>query len=202
MLFDNFFLRFSNPRLNYFLQFSSCGPWKVFSHSNFPSHCAIGRYRHESSSRQFRNIICWLEILNNCPDGGNGHFHCSRSFLKATSLICEPQLSFAAHQKYIYIFFSLWWMIKGIWTLFSLLFIFLWNRKTWLDNFMFIITLECSKLWIWMGIYFRDILLIRIFRGANNCVQRVFEKKTFHYDISPNFTFLLSNERLDFCYFF
>ncbi len=117
----------------------------------------LGRYRHMSSSRQIHNIFCWLEILNYCPDGGNGNFHCSSPFLKATSLICEAQLSFAAHQKYILWFFSLWWMIKGIWTLFSLLFIFLWNRKPWLDNFMFIIALECSKLWIWMGIFFRDI---------------------------------------------
>ncbi len=112
-----------------------------------------------------------MEILNYCPDGVNGNFHCSSSFLKATSLICEAQLSFAAHQKYIISFFSLWWMIKGIWALFSLLFIFLWNRKSWLDHFMFIITLECSKLWIWMIIYFRDILLIKISRGANNCVH-------------------------------
>ncbi len=98
----------------------------------------------------------------------------------------ETQLSFAAHQKYILWFFSLRWMIKWIWALLSLLFIFLWNRKPWLDNLMFIITLECSKLWIWMGIYFRDILLIRISRGANNCVQRVFEKKyLFHNDVSP-----------------
>ncbi len=102
--------------------------------------------RHTFFSRQFRNILCWLEILNYCPDGG--HFHCSSSFLKATSLICEAQLSFAAHQKYIPSFSSLWWMIKWIWALFSLLFIFLRNRKLWLDNFMFIITLECSKLWI------------------------------------------------------
>ncbi len=102
-------------------------------------HRALGWYRHTFSSRQFRNIFCWLEILNYCPDGGNGNFHCSSSFLKATSLICEAQLSFAAHQKYILCFFSLWWMIKGIWALFSLLFIFLWNRKPWLDNFMFII---------------------------------------------------------------
>ncbi len=29
-----------------------------------------------------------------------------------------------------------------------------------------------------MGIYFRDILLIIISRGANNCVQHVFEKNT------------------------
>ncbi len=135
----------------------------------------IRRYRHTSSSRQFRNILCWLEIINYCPDGGDGDFHCSSSFLKATSLIYEAQLSFAAHQKYILRFFSLWWMIKGIWALLSLLFIFLWNRNPRLGNFIFIITLECSKLWIWMGIYFRDILLIRISRGANNCVQRVFE---------------------------
>ncbi len=109
--------------------------------SNSPPHRALGRYRHTSSSRQFRNIFCWLEFLNYCPDGGNGKFHCSGSFLKATSLICEAQLSFAAHQQYILCFFSLWWMIKRIWALFSLLFIFLWNRKPWLDNIMFIITL-------------------------------------------------------------
>ncbi len=179
-------------RLNYFLQFSSCGPRRVFSHSNSPSHCALGLYRHTSSSRQIHNIFCWLEILNYSPGGGNGNFHCSSSFLKAASLICEAQFYFAAHEKYIlwyisryliYIFFfTLWCVIKGIWALFSLLFIFLWNRKPWLDNFMFIITLECSKLWIWMVIYFRDILLIRISRGANNCVQRVFEKNTFHND--------------------
>ncbi len=131
-------LGFLTPKLNLSLQF--------FSHSNSPPHRALGRYRHTSSSRQIHNILCWLEILNYCPDGGNGNFHCSSSFVKATSLICEAQLSFAAHQKYILWFFSLWWMIKGIWTLFSLLFIFLWNRKPWLDNFMFIIPLESTKL--------------------------------------------------------
>ncbi len=85
-----------------------------------------------------------------------------------------------------------------MWALFSLLFIFMWNRMQWLDNVMFIITLECSKLWIWMGIYFREILHIRISRGANNCVQCIFEKKyLFQNDIPPHFKFLLSNERLD-----
>ncbi len=171
--------------INYFLQLSSCGPWRVFSHSNSPSHRALGRYRHASSSRQFRNILCWLEILNYCSDGGNGNFHCSSSFLKATALICEAQLSFAAHQKCIICLFLLWWMIKGILTLFSLLFIFLWNRKPWLDHFMFIITPECSKLW--MGIYFRDILIIIIPRGANNCVQHVFEKNIYFIIIFPLF---------------
>ncbi len=113
-----FFKGFLTPKLNLSLQFSSCGPWRVFSHSNSPPHRALGRYRHTSSSRQIHNIFCWLEILNYCPDGGNENFHCSSSFLKATSLICEAQLSFAAHQKYILWFFSLWWIIKGIWACF------------------------------------------------------------------------------------
>ncbi len=139
----------------------------------------------KSFSRQFRYILRWLEILNYSPDGGNGNFHCSSSFLKATTLICEAQLSFAAYHKYILWFFSLWWMIKWIYALFSLLFIFMWNRKLWLDNFMFIITLECSKFWIWMGIYFRDILLIRISNGANKCVQCVFAKKKYFWIIFP-----------------
>ncbi len=98
---------FLTQRLNYFLQFSSCGPWRAFRHSNSPSHHALGRYRYTSSSRQFRDILCWLEILNYCPEGGHGNCHCANSY-----------------------------------------------PKPWLDNFMFIITLECSKLWIWMGIYF------------------------------------------------
>ncbi len=168
MLCDYVFFKVFWPRDSTIFCNSPAVVLGVFSHSNSPPHHALGRYRHTSSYRQIHNIFCWLEILNYSPDDGNGNFHCSSSFLKATSLICEAQLSFAAHQKYILCFFSLWWMIKGIWALFSLLFIFLWNRKPWLDNFMFVITLECSKLWIWMGIYFRDILLIRIFRGANN----------------------------------
>ncbi len=136
------FLRFYDPETKLFSAILSCGPWRVFIHSNSPSHRALGRYRHTSSSRKFRNILCWLEFHNYCPDGGNGDFHCSSSFLKATSLICEAQWSFVAHHKYILCFFSLWWMINGIWALFCLLFIFMWNRKPWLDHFMFIITLE------------------------------------------------------------
>ncbi len=68
---------------------------------------------------------------------------------------------------------------------------------------MFRITLECSKFGNRRGIYFRDILLIRISRGANNCFQRVFEKKKhlFNNVSYPHFKCLLSNERLDFCDF-
>ncbi len=48
--------------------------------------------------------------------------------------------------------------------------------------------------------YIWDILLISISRGASNCVQRVFEKKTrISLWYVPHFKFLLSNERLDFC---
>ncbi len=134
---------------------------------------------------------------------GKGNFHCSSSFLKTTSLICEAQLSFAAHQKYTLWFYTLCWMFKGIWTLFSLLFIFLWNRKPWLDDFMFIITLVCSKLWIWMGIYIRYILLIRISRGTNNCVQHVFENLYLFIIIFPPILNSYSPmKRLDFCDFF
>ncbi len=64
---------------------------------------------------------------------------------------------------------------------------------------MFIIILECSTFFTLTGIYFSDIL--RISRRANNFVQCVFEKKKhlFHNDISPQFKFVLTNERLDFC---
>ncbi len=51
-----------------------------------------------------------------------------------------------------------------------------------------------------MGIYFRYILLIINSSGANNCVQRVFEKNIYFIMIfPPHFKFLLSEERLDFC---
>ncbi len=105
------FQRFSDPESQ--LCSAVLHLWSL-SHSNSPLHRALGRYRHTSSSRQFHSILCWLGILNYCPDGGNGNFHCSSSFLKATSLIFEAQLSFAAHQKDIISFFSLWWIIKGI----------------------------------------------------------------------------------------
>ncbi len=129
MLFDNFFKRFSDHKT--------------------PPHHALGRYRHTSFSRQIHNIFCWLEILNYCPDGGNGNFHYSL-FLKPLS--------------------NLWSSIIFCGT--SEIFIFLWNRKPWLDNFTSII---------------RDILFIKISRGASNCVQHVFEKKIKHYhnDFSP-----------------
>ncbi len=123
------------------------------------------------------NILCWLEILYYCPD-----LTALALFLKPLIsnliLFLKAQLLFTAHHTYILCFFSFWWMIKGIWALFSLLFIFLWNRRPWLDHFMFIITLECSKLWIWMGIF------IRISRGFNNYVQRLFEKNIYFILIS------------------
>ncbi len=56
---------------------------------------------------------------------------------------------------------------------------------------------------IWMGIYFRDILLIRISRGANNCGQHSLAKNIyFIMRFSPQFQLFYFNDRLEFCEFF
>ncbi len=53
-----------------------------------------------------------------------------------------------------------------------------------------------------MGIYFRDILLIIISRGANNCGQHSLEKNIyFIMRFSPHFQLFYFNDRLEFCEF-
>ncbi len=53
-----------------------------------------------------------------------------------------------------------------------------------------------------MGIYFRDILLIRISRGANNCGQHSLAKNIyFIMRFSPHFQLFYFNDRLEFCEF-
>ncbi len=52
---------------------------------------------------------------------------------------------------------------------------FILNRKPWLDNLMFIITLECSNVNMNGNILQR--YFTRISRGTNNFVQHVFENK-------------------------
>ncbi len=53
------------------------------------------------------------------------------------------------------------------------------------------------------GIYFRDILLTRISRGANNCGQHSLEKNSyFIMRFSPHFQLFYFNDRLEFCKFF
>ncbi len=53
-----------------------------------------------------------------------------------------------------------------------------------------------------MGIYFRDTLLIRISRGANNCGQHSLEKNIyFIMRFSPHFQLFYFNDRLEFCEF-
>ncbi len=100
--------------------------------------------------------ISWNPPWTTCGDVGAVWFYLT-FFVKVSdtvTIFCnspavvlgESLATQTLFQKYILSFSSLWWMIKGIWPLFSLLFIFLWNSKTWLDNFMFIITLECLKL--------------------------------------------------------
>ncbi len=54
-----------------------------------------------------------------------------------------------------------------------------------------------------MGIYFRDILLISISRGANNCGQHALEKNIyFIMRFSPHSQLFCFNDRLEFCEFF
>ncbi len=54
-----------------------------------------------------------------------------------------------------------------------------------------------------MGIYFRDILLISISRGANNCGQHSLEKNIyFIMRFSPHFQLFYFSDRLEFCEFF
>ncbi len=54
-----------------------------------------------------------------------------------------------------------------------------------------------------MGIYFRDILLTRISRGANNCGQHPLEKNSyFIMRFSPHFQLFYFNDRLEFSKFF
>ncbi len=54
-----------------------------------------------------------------------------------------------------------------------------------------------------MGIYFRDILLTRISRGANNCGQpSIGENIYFIMRFSPQIQLFYFNDRLEFCKFF
>ncbi len=54
-----------------------------------------------------------------------------------------------------------------------------------------------------MGIYFRDILLTRISRGANNCGLHPLEKNSyFIMRFSPHIQLFYFNDRLEFCKFF
>ncbi len=76
-------------------------------------------YRHTSSFRQIFNIFSWLEPLNYYPDGGNGDFQCFNSFLTATFYFGMPNNLVLHIRNIFFVFFSLWWMIKGIWPLCS-----------------------------------------------------------------------------------
>ncbi len=139
-----------------------------------PSHHALGRYRNI-----FLNIFCWLEILNYYPDGGNWNFHCSTAFLKATSQIFEAQLSFAAHQKSIF-FFHCNGLLMEFGICFPSYFYFCKNRKAWLDNFMFIITLKCSNCeYEWE--YTSEIFYSYEFQGVPIIVSKVYLRKNVYF---------------------
>ncbi len=71
--------------------------------SKSPLHCALGRYRHASSSRKICNIFSWLEPLYYCPDGGNRDFQCFRSFLTPCFVILN---NLVLHIRTIFLVFS------------------------------------------------------------------------------------------------
>ncbi len=130
-----------------------------------------------------------------------GIFTALALFLKPLSNLWSSIIFFSTSEIYSLVFLFVMCDSFGIWPLFSLLFIFLWNRKPWLDNFMFIITLVCSKLWTWMGIYFKYTLLIRISRGTSDYVQHVFEVLWFIMIFPPNFKFSNLKFKLPCSYF-
>jgi len=105
---------FLTPRL----QFSICDPLRVFGHSNSPPHSALRQYRHTSSSLQIRNIFSWLELLNFCPDGGNGDFQFFSYFLTNLSILWSSTIFCCTSELYSW-FYSLWWMIWNYGTMSS-----------------------------------------------------------------------------------
>ncbi len=148
-----------------------------------------------SSSRQIFNIFSWLELLNYCPDGGNGDFQFFGSFL--TDTFCFVKLkNLVLYIRTIFFGFTHCdrWLRE-----FGLIFIILWNRKSWLDNFSHPwCAIKCKYEWI----NFRDILLIS--RGANNGSQNALEKKNIHFIlwVSHHFQLFYFTENLEFCAIF
>ncbi len=103
---------------------------------------------------QMCNISCWLELLNYSPNGGNGNVQCFSSLLTYYFLFDFLFYAFFLTSYFVKlnnlllhirtIFFVFFPMINWLWPLF-LIFIFQWNRKSWLDNFIFLVTLLCLK---------------------------------------------------------
>ncbi len=133
-----------------------------------------------SSSRQICNIFSWLELLNYCPDGGNGDFQFFGSFL--TDTFCFVKLN----NLVLYIrtiFFGLThcdrWLRE-----FGLCIPYIYNpveQEVMTGQFQSPwCAIKCKYEWI----NFRDILLIRISRGANNGSQHALEKKHLFHNVS------------------
>ncbi len=84
-----------------------------------------------------------------------------------------------------------------------LIFIILWNRKSWLDNFMLLVT-WCAKKIKYEWEYTSEIFYSQEFLGvANNCGQHSLEKNSyFIMRFSPHFQLFYFSDRLEFCEFF
>ncbi len=74
---------------------------------------------------------------------GNGDFQCFNSFLTATFYFVMLTKLVLHIRNIFFCFFLIVMDDKGNLTFVFLIFIILWNRKSWLDNFMLLVTLVC-----------------------------------------------------------
>ncbi len=103
-----------------------------------------------------------------------GIFCCSSSFLEPLHSFVKLNYLLLHIRNILFVFFS---HCDGWLREFRLCFpsyLYSVKQEAMSGYFMFIITLECSKLGIWMGTYFRDILLIRISKGCQLIVSNVY----------------------------
>ncbi len=148
--------------------------------------------------------ICWslfwdeqgsffLKPCQTCGDVGAVRFFFFLGFSDPdwtpTTNLWSSSLLFCTSE--IYSVFSHWdrWLIWNLVFDFPPIYISV-KQEAWLDNFMFIITPECSKSWICDESEYERNILQRYFthknsRGANNCVQHVFEKNIYFIMIFP-----------------
>ncbi len=154
-----------------------------------------------SSFRQIFNIFSWLEPLNYYPDGGNGDFQCFNSFLTATFYFVMLN-NLVLHIRNIFFVFS---HCDGWLREFDLCVPHIYNpveQKVMAGQFHAPSHPGVLKN-VNMNGNIRDILLIRISRGANNCGQHSLEKNIyFIMRFSPHFQLFYFNDRLEFCEFF
>ncbi len=127
--------------------------------------------------------------LNYYPDGGNGDFQCFNSFPRSTFYVVMLN-NLVLHIRTIFPGFA---PCDGWLREFGLCVPHIYNHVM-AGQFHAPSHHGVLKNLIWMGIYFRDILLIRISKGANNCSQHSLKKNIyFRMRFSPHFQLFYLN---------